>query len=355
MLLTIFCPAIAAGTTAATVKARLGTFDLLPLTRGDVVRVLSSAFLEKPMALLKFARIAVPDFQIDEPEVLREVIQACLANSCKVRGARLPVPDRRAPLGALLTGARAVQGKLLKALHEMSPDMVKECVASAIVNAKITLDDVPEWNDDEDRGARAKAFRASFCAGFGTTRLDYDMYDLFGTELPETEDQEEEDENVSPVRDAEEPAEGGDVKMEVDSDTDEASTFPGTPSSILRTHGGPPSCHTPAAAEEDTEGDVVCDSASSNYAAHVHGAPCLDRARSAKKRFRRASVRTRPRSSTARADAGGTVLLRITTLRTTSTRFRAVRTVQLAQRPFVNFSRRRAGSRALGARPVWHA
>lgn len=85
ILLTVFGPPMAAGTTAAAVKERLAAFDLLPLTRSDVVRVLSSPFLEKPGALLKFARIAVPGFEKEEPEVVRETVQACLANNCKVR------------------------------------------------------------------------------------------------------------------------------------------------------------------------------------------------------------------------------------------------------------------------------
>ncbi|KZV83443.1 hypothetical protein EXIGLDRAFT_683841 [Exidia glandulosa HHB12029] len=245
MLLTIFCSTLSVGTSAATLKARLGAFNLLPLTRTDVVRVLSNPFLEKPGALLKFARIAVPGFKDDEPEVVHEVVQACLVNSCK--------------------------GKLLKTLYELYPE-VKEQVSSAFLSARIKLDDLPAWND-EDGGARAKAYRASFCAGFGTTRSDYDMYDLFGSGLPEAEDlDEQEEENVGSARSAEAPATAGkgDVKMETDSDTDEAATLPGTPSMVLQAHGGSPPRQSPVAAydeEDEDPSEITQESLSSRISA----------------------------------------------------------------------------------------
>lgn len=136
------------------------------------------------------------------------------------------------------------------------------------MNAWIRLEDVPAWND-EDGGARAKAFRAPLCAGFGAVRLDYDMYDLLGAELPEEDAGEElaveEDEFVERVDDSDGNGDGdGDVKMEVESDADEASTAPGTPSMLLLAQDGyeqtPRHTQTPAAApaEELGDDDPVC-------------------------------------------------------------------------------------------------
>ncbi|EJD50759.1 hypothetical protein AURDEDRAFT_182144, partial [Auricularia subglabra TFB-10046 SS5] len=267
MLLTIFCHPGGADTVTAlpALQAKLGSFDLLPLTRADVARVLCNPFLEKPMALLRFARAVVAGFQKEEPEVIKEAVQTSLTTSCKVS---VLSPFNRIEKRLFNPPP---QGRLLRRLYESYAD-VRAIVAPAVVDMKIRPDDVPSWYDD-DGGARAKAFTAPLCSGFGANRLEVDMYGLFPSPAQFQGEAESaaEDGEAAPTcaaADHRGSSSGRAVKMEADCEVEVVSTVA----------SGSPSAHPPdgtpfstsasdAAVADDDLGDITQDTLSARIQA----------------------------------------------------------------------------------------
>ncbi|KAG0694532.1 hypothetical protein DFH29DRAFT_985243 [Suillus ampliporus] len=124
---------------SGTLKSKLEPLGLLPLTRKDVVDILTNPFVEKHSALVDFAKDEMNLGSSDIKDILQEVALKCLKIGSK--------------------------GKTLKKLVDCHPYLHAVLQENAVQRYAINLDDLPPYDDEE----ACAAYEAPLCRDFNSS------------------------------------------------------------------------------------------------------------------------------------------------------------------------------------------
>ncbi|KAG1785964.1 uncharacterized protein HD556DRAFT_1434905 [Suillus plorans] len=124
---------------SGTLKSKLEPLGLLPLTRKDIVDILTNPFVEKHSALVDFAKDEMNLSSSDIKDILQEVAVKCLKIGSK--------------------------GKTLKKLVDCHPYLHAVLQENAVQCYAINLDDLPSYDDEE----ACATYEAPLCRDFNTS------------------------------------------------------------------------------------------------------------------------------------------------------------------------------------------
>lgn len=124
---------------SGTLKNKLEPLGLLPLTRKDIVDILTNPFVEKHSAVVDFAKDEMNLNSSDIKDILQEVAVKCLKIGSK--------------------------GKTLKKLVDCHPYLHAVLQENAVQRYAINLDDLPPYDDEE----ACATYEALLCRDFNTS------------------------------------------------------------------------------------------------------------------------------------------------------------------------------------------